>query len=321
MILLLQIKCSKETDHENSFHRMLFVFLCKNAACSKINDASNFSVFRSLLPRNNPFYNSISPLDPSIEVPDPYFNPKTYAKLCVICGCRADKKCATCKKRWYCSRQHQILDWKTHKEQCNPLLPNNEIDEGNQPALDCARSLCDFLFKEFKIRMESEIYETDSDSDLETNSNEDGEVNDMKKDSAKLQMLVLADEEFDCNFEENSSDAKFSHFQRTISGNPRQILRYDRGGEPLFATDYSEVPKTIPQCSICGAERYFELQLMPELINAINLDSVDHSIDWATVIIYTCSRNCSIEGGKYAREYAFKQDFNVSPVVNRIKGM
>ena len=120
------------------------------------------------------------------------------------------------------------------------------------------------------------------------------------------------DDALDRNFEfmeENLKDKKFKRFQRTLLENPQHIFRYERGGEPLHATDYSHAPGLIPPCQLCGSKRHFELQLMPHLITLINVDSIGQSIDWATVMVYTCSKNCKIKDGEYAKEYVFKQDF------------
>lgn len=50
--------------------------------------------------------------------PDPFYNETTFAKLCEICGCKAGKKCSRCEKKWYCSREHQLIDWNIHKTEC-----------------------------------------------------------------------------------------------------------------------------------------------------------------------------------------------------------
>lgn len=45
-----------------------------------------------------------------------------WPKLCDVCGTRAPSHCAKCKKTYYCSRKHQVLDWqKGHKEMCSEL--------------------------------------------------------------------------------------------------------------------------------------------------------------------------------------------------------
>lgn len=45
-----------------------------------------------------------------------------WPKLCNVCGIRGPSHCSKCKKSYYCSRKHQILDWqKGHKENCVQL--------------------------------------------------------------------------------------------------------------------------------------------------------------------------------------------------------
>lgn len=42
-----------------------------------------------------------------------------------------------------------------------------------------------------------------------------------------------------------------------------QVLRYDRGGSPLWVTDYNILhdSTTVPCCERCGATRHFEFQV------------------------------------------------------------
>jgi len=50
------------------------------------------------------------------------------------------------------------------------------------------------------------------------------------------------------------------------------------------------------------------VQVMPQLLNYLNLDSTGDSIDWATLAVYTCSADCDL-GGQYGKEFLWKQDF------------
>lgn len=82
--------------------------------------------------------------------------------------------------------------------------------------------------------------------------------------------------------------------------------RYQRNGEPLWASDVK--PTDIPKCELCGAERVFELQVMPRLLSYLEVDKLGQSLDWATIAIFTCAKSCDI-GNKYKKEFLFKQDF------------
>jgi hypothetical protein len=57
------------------------------------------------------------------------------------------------------------------------------------------------------------------------------------------------------------------YFQRRVSREPSQVLRYAYGGEPLWCTYPPPDISKIPCCEGCGAERVFEMQLMPALLS------------------------------------------------------
>ncbi|NXB17938.1 PDD2L protein, partial [Rhagologus leucostigma] len=92
--------------------------------------------------------------------------------------------------------------------------------------------------------------------------------------------------------EVKSWDHTFHKFMKRISACPEQILRYSWGGQPLFITcPPANLEQGIPACSNCGSSRVFEFQLMPTLVSMLQSDS-DLSVEFGTVIVYTCERSC-----------------------------
>jgi pre-rRNA-processing protein TSR4 len=53
------------------------------------------------------------------------------------------------------------------------------------------------------------------------------------------------------------------------------------------------------------------LQIMPQLLTYLDVDSLGDSIDWGTLCVYTCSVSCDI-GNRYRKEFLWKQDYSDS---------
>lgn len=122
-VFLMQVY-APDSQTEESFHRILYVFLCRNPECAVKDSAENFVVLRSQLPRKNDFF-SDQPIDPDFWDPardlagDPTRDPdgggkvkraSDFTKLCCICGLAAggEKHCGQCKMRFYCCKEHQV---------------------------------------------------------------------------------------------------------------------------------------------------------------------------------------------------------------------
>lgn len=311
MCFLLQVYATSEKDAPHSFHRTLFLFLCRNAQCSKANDSSNIRAFRCCIPRDNQWYPSTGPLDPDLVEEHELPPAPSIPHLCKICGCRADKKCAKCMDAWYCSRDHQALDWGTegHRAKCGQ--PPSVEEEGKKNPEN------NFLFEEMGMEMDREVCpsklfeeESDSEDDEEEEKDVEKRMNEYKKlmKDKKIEETCPAVDDEDVAEEK---DSKFDRFNKLIQLNSEQILRYQRGGNALIPTDRAPPLNEALRCENCGAARSFELQLTPHLLSLLGVDSIGESIDWAAVYIFTCSANCasSDPSSSYLKELCLKHDF------------
>ncbi|KAI9797945.1 MAG: hypothetical protein M1825_005668 [Sarcosagium campestre] len=113
---------------------------------------------------------------------------------------------------------------------------------------------------------------------------------------------------------ESSHDKTFQQFADRLAQNPEQVLRYEFDGRPLLysrtdaigralSASSSSSSGSIPPCTACGAQRVFEVQLVPGAIVALeddnieneNGEAIDEGIEWGTVIVAVCSRDCENE--------------------------
>ncbi|XP_044517392.1 programmed cell death protein 2-like [Gracilinanus agilis] len=88
-----------------------------------------------------------------------------------------------------------------------------------------------------------------------------------------------------------NNDKMFYKFMKRISACREQILRYSWNGKPLFITCPSDATP-IPSCSNCGSSRVFEFQLMPTLVSLLKITHLDISVEFGTILIYTCEKSC-----------------------------
>lgn len=295
---LCQIYAPIEEDPAN-FHRTVYVFACRTPTCNLKNKSENFKVLRDSLPRRNKFYS----YDPPEEKPDEIFDPNKWTRLCNFCGCAGDKTCSKCKKVGYCSREHQVLDWKDkHKNDCvNSNLNPSEESNVNRIEKNKPKSLNNmkYLYPEMEIIIEPEEVE-------EKVVDEEAELKNLKEWEKENESLDVTEEELQAHVA-IKKDKAFMRFKKKIQDYPDQILRYDRSGQPLWIAE-EPLPFNIPRCKACGGERHFEFQIMPQLLSVLK----ESILDWGVLAVYTCSNSCTSDG--YKTEYIFKQD--VSEDVN-----
>lgn len=302
-VFLLQIYAPIEGNKE-CFHRTLFVFVCKDGCCYKQNSNNNVIILRSQLPRKNDYY----PFEPpNLDCPPETTN-NDAVSTCVVCGCAGAKSCSACHKAKYCSKDHQILDWKAgHKQACKKL---SNVDEKMVDSSVVSEKL---LFPELEIVIEPEDLTTDS-----RELSNDGEMQNYEKWVSVEPPQLQNDSEVqgDLNemaFSDKMVDKQFLTFKKRVQHNPDQVLRYDKGGKPLWVTsDVEAKPPQIPDCE-CGAERQFEFQILPQLLCHLGLGtdgSNNDNIDWGTLVVYTCKDSCSLPDKSYYTEFIWKQDYS-----------
>lgn len=300
MVFLLQVY-APISGQDRSFHRTLFLFCCKTPDCYSHNDGRCVKVFRSQLPRKNVFYSYDPPPDEepqNTSEEDRDVLSVLGVKLCRVCGCPGNKACSRCHTVTYCGRHHQTLHWKhSHKKEC-------------LSAEEPAASASPFLFPESELVTEpeeggeqGEEGEEEVDGGGEQNSTQNS-----TNSSSLADALAEADLE-EMALHETEDDKVFQRFKKKVASEPHQVIRYSRGGRPLWVS-LKHVPseEEIPPCS-CGAKRTFEFQVMPQLLNSLGVDSTGASIDWGTVAVYTCSVSCD-QGDQYRSEFIWKQDFS-----------
>jgi pre-rRNA-processing protein TSR4 len=220
--------------------------------------------------------------------------------LCHVCGLLGDKTCGQCHQASYCSKEHQKIHWSfyNHREHCglsktihSPTILFKELELVSEEEPDETTQLIQDSLQNLSVAPVSHFIENVKEIELEEDA-EDSQVN---------------------------VDKAFLKFQKKMLLEPEQVMRYDRHFDsnepvqgPLWANDFG-IPtiKDIPPCPHCHSHRSFEFQLTPQLLHYLNIvDASKDSIDFGTLVIYTCSKDCMIKSNEYVEEILWKQDFS-----------
>lgn len=215
------------------------------------------------------------------------------APLCIVCGCLAPKKCAKCKLASYCGRNHQKVHWDAiHRDLCSNPDPHADLIFTRK-----------VMFPQYEIIFEEEILP------------DRGELTEAELANVKFvgpdEMGIDVSEIENLNEVEDAEDVDlvFDEFQKRMQGNSGQCVRYERCGEPLWVSALGQV-ENVPTCEHCGARRVFEFQVLPQALHFLSVDGWDGprmcSMDWGTLVIYTCSDSCTVDMG-YANEFVWFQ--------------
>ncbi|KAK3179865.1 hypothetical protein Dsin_032538 [Dipteronia sinensis] len=143
-----------------------------------------------------------------------------------------------------------------------------------------------------------------------------GEVGESSKTNYEMDDSTMA--ALDKEIFESSLDKTFQKFSDIVAQNPEQVLRYEFKGQPLLYSGSDGVAarffvphgkagavKGMPSCEKCGSQRVFEMQLTPYLIYEIEKDEaldIDNGMEWGTIVVGTCGKNCGEEATVVFRE-------------------
>uniref|UniRef100_A0A0D9Z620 MYND-type domain-containing protein n=1 Tax=Oryza glumipatula TaxID=40148 RepID=A0A0D9Z620_9ORYZ len=302
---VLQIYAPIE-DNAASFHRTLFMFMCPSMACllrdqhdqwkhRQGNPCRSVKVFRCQLPRSNAFYSSEPPKHNDSDKP---LCPG--APVCHWCGTwKGDKICSSCKKARYCSEKHQTLHWRSgHKSDCLQLISSSEASSSIFPAV--GKVPASKSWPEYEIAID---YEGAFDSDSCDESNSKSLV--MQRPGKPDDMM----QSWMDQFEADADNKCWASFQERVSRSPKQVLRYCReeNAKPLWALS-AGCPSNadIPSCSYCRGPLCYEFQIMPQLLYYFGVKNEPDSLDWATIVVYTCKGSCD-QNVSYKEEFAWVQ--------------
>lgn len=170
---LCQIYCPYN-QKDSGFHRTLFIFMCLSKDCFQPNTYRNFVVFRSQLPRKNPYYPDTPPAEKLSWRPDINCG-KFDVKLCDLCGIKSsDISCDKCQKQ-FCSDNHKSLH-----QYCDSTEVSKETEQS--------------LLPEYGLNIEPEYDFSDDEScsDNEAESDEETDKNDIINDFEQIKKLATA---------------------------------------------------------------------------------------------------------------------------------
>ncbi|KAF8116537.1 hypothetical protein N665_0017s0090 [Sinapis alba] len=302
------------TDKESAFHRTLFLFMCPSMSCllrdqheqwkrAPEKPMRSVKVFRCQLPRVNQFYSSEAPKHDGTDKPLGHGAP-----LCTWCGTwKGDKVCGGCKTSRYCSPKHQSLHWhRAHKPECQQLravLETSDSVDNGVSLTQVQKAASKSLWKEFVLINEDE-------SEYDTEMSENDEV---------AQPMVVSKREVDDqmksvmkDFEGDADKNSWVNFQQRVDKAPEQVVRYCRSSEakPLWPMASGRVSKSeVPNCKSCGGPRCFEFQVMPQLLFFFGGSNERESLDWATIVVYTCENSCE-SSLSYNEEFVWVQVYS-----------
>ena len=93
--------------------------------------------------------------------------------------------------------------------------------------------------------------------------------------------------------------------------NNKRYTRIDENNtHPLLTVSKTKNQLKVPNCSNCNSTRTCEFQILPQLLNYLDIDNLSKdSLDYGILSVFTCKNNCSLTIGSYMEDIVIKEDF------------
>ena len=157
--------------------------------------------------------------------PSPPVTPQVTPSLCVVCGCLGPKKCGKCKRANYCSREHQVHDWKAgHKLYCSDFAAGKLDQDSDTKYVPSAG----VLLPEFEIVTEAEpehpVVEEEERSESERMEDyykfvKSGKYKEITVDDKAENVVEKAKSDL-------TSDKYFKAFKKRVAMEPEQVYNH-----------------------------------------------------------------------------------------------
>lgn len=119
-----------------------------------------------------------------------------------------------------------------------------------------------FLFPEFELVLDAEDnVDAANETDEQSESRRMNEYHELMQ-SGKVNNLPDVSEADLLPYAQNVEDVAFGKFKKRIALNNDQVLRYNRGGEPLWISSKNTLDdQLVSPCEQCQSKRVFEFQV------------------------------------------------------------
>lgn len=315
---------------------MLYVFNCRRGECLKKHNA--YKVFRAQLPLENPYYvdYELESDEEEDEEDEKYLNRINDAlPLCNLCGCHGIHRSKQAEDLVFCSEAHEtfymnVKDGKQQSLKKKGQKSSDDIDQKvgmeqkmRQLALAKAsnRNTHQLVYEEWEI-----VTEDEQDLLKDRKDKTEGKIKDMisqyydaLKDENTRKDIENAQID-ESQIKQADVDPEFLKFQDKIRLEPEQVLRYSPSASdtPLWLSLENKDPE-VPSCPHCGADRVFELQILPQLLYYLKPDNMKTPedekdpnylpIEWGTLVIYTCKNSCNSNVKNGDRTCTYLEEF------------